>query len=395
MCRTRDLIYPGVRAWFPLLQQGPTLQLDLDEDTQRLLGAYGFDAALFAQLREKLLAGELSLENNRIRGRVEPPAPGDIRSLPEQDSQERRELSELGLGALRANQVGCVVLAGGMATRFGGVVKAAVDALPGRSFLTLKLEDIRRVARRSGTRIPVYVMSSFATHDALLRLVAAEQSPEAPIEVFSQFISLRLEPDGALFREQGRPSPYAPGHGDLSFALRRSGVLGRFIEGGGKLLAMSNVDNLGATLDPAIVGAHLQARAEMSVELAARAKGEPGGAPACVDGGRLQIIEDFRFPLGFDHGLIPYFNTNTFVFNAAALDRDFPLTWFVVRKNVDGRQAIQFEHLAGELSAFVSCRCIEVARSGDDGRFQPVKDPDELDRRRPEIERVLRARGVI
>jgi UTP--glucose-1-phosphate uridylyltransferase len=371
------------------------LNLDLDVDSQRLLDTYGFDRALFDRLRDELLAGELSLENNRIRGRVEPPTPRDVFPLPALGAPERGELAERGLAALRAGQVGCVVLAGGMATRFGGVVKAQVDALPGRSFLALKIADIRRMAQRSGCRVPVYLMSSFATHDVLRELADAEQSDEAPIEVFAQFISLRLDADGSPFRDHGRPSPYAPGHGDLSFALRRSGVLGRFIAGGGQILAMSNVDNLGATLDPAILGVHQQSGAAMTVEVAARAKGEPGGAPARIDGGDLQIIEDFRFPRDFDLGLIPYFNTNTFVLKAAALDRDFPLTWFVVRKKVDGREAIQFEHLAGELSAFLPCACVEVARNGDDGRFQPVKDPDELARRQPEIERVLRARGVL
>jgi UTP--glucose-1-phosphate uridylyltransferase len=371
------------------------LNFDLDPESQRLLETYGFDRALFDGLREKFLAGELSTENNRIRGRVEPPAPGDVLPLPPSASTARGELSEQGLAALRAGQVGCVVLAGGMATRFGGVVKAQVDALPGRSFLALKIADIRRTARRNGCRVPVFLMSSFATHDVLQRLADAEQSDDAPIEVFPQFISLRLEPDGTLFRDQGRPSPYAPGHGDLSFALRRSGVLSRFVAGGGRVLTMSNVDNLGATLDAAILGAHLRSAVAMTVEVAARAKGEPGGAPARINGGDLQIVEDFRFPEGYDLGLIPYFNTNTFVLDAAALDRDFPLTWFVVRKRVNGREAIQFEHLAGELSAFLSCVCVEVARNGDEGRFQPVKDPDELAQRQPEIERVLRARGVL
>jgi UTP--glucose-1-phosphate uridylyltransferase len=372
-----------------------TIELELDQKTLALLEAYGFDRDLFAHLRRALSSAGLTADANRIRGRVEVPASGDIRPLAPGGSTARVALTERGNAALRAGQVGCVVLAGGMATRFGGVVKAGVHALPGRSFLALKLADIRRVAREAGGRVPVYVMSSFATHEALLQLVAAEQSAEAPIEVFPQLISLRLTPDGALFRDDARlPSPYAPGHGDLTFALRRSGALARFLARGGRALATSNVDNLGATLEAAILGAHLQAEVEMTVEVGARTPGELGGAPARVDG-RLQVVEDFRFPLGFALGSIPYFNTNTLVLDARALDRDFPLSWFVVRKRVDGREAIQFEHLVGELSAFLSCACVEVPRDGDDGRFQPVKDPDELERRRPQIERILRARGVV
>jgi UTP--glucose-1-phosphate uridylyltransferase len=269
-----------------------------------------------------------------------------------------------------------------------------VPALPGHSFLALKLADVRSVARAAGVRIPVYVMSSFATHEPLLELIEAERCDELALEVFPQLISLRLTPEGELFREDGRVSPYAPGHGDLSFALRRGGTLQRFLAGGGRLLATSNVDNLGATLDAAVIGAHLQRGVEMTAEVAARGPGELGGAPARLDG-RLQIIEDFRFPPGVELGRFPHFNTNSFVLDARALDRDFALSWFVVRKRVGGREAIQFEHLVGELSAFLSCGCLEVARDGSDGRFQPVKDPEELERRRPEIERILRARGVL
>jgi UTP--glucose-1-phosphate uridylyltransferase len=371
------------------------MKLDLDPTTQALLDKYGFDREVFERLREAMLRGELSAEANRVQGAIEPPGEGDVAPLEEAGSASRRALQERGLEALREGRVGCVVLAGGMATRFGGVVKAAVDVFPGRSFLSLKLADIRRVAERAGRPVPVYLMSSFATHEALCELARAEQSDAAPIEVFSQFISLRLTPDGELFRQaDGRPSPYAPGHGDLTFALRRSGVLGRFTANGGRLLAMSNVDNLGATLEPAVLGYHLQSGAHMTIEVGRRTPGEAGGVPLRV-AGKLQIVEDFRLPAGFDGQRIPQFNTNTFVLDAREVDRDFALSFFLVRKKVEGREAIQFERLVGQLSAFLSCVCLEVPRGGEDGRFQPAKDPEELERRRPDIERILRARDVL
>ena len=86
---------------------------------------------------------------------------------------------------------------------------------------------------------------------------------------------------------------------------------------------------------------------------------------------------------------------NSFVLDAQAIDRDFPLTWFVVRKKVNGEEAIQFEHLVGEVTAFADTQCLHVDREGPDGRFQPVKDPEELARRAPAIEAMLRARGVL
>jgi UTP--glucose-1-phosphate uridylyltransferase len=367
---------------------------DLDPDSRALLDRYGFDQTQFLSLRDRFLKGELGVDGNRLTGKVEAPAAGDLSRLPATDSAERKRLAARGIEAMRRGEVGCVVLAGGMATRFGGVVKAAVPALLGRTFLSLKLGGIRLTAEQIGADVPAFVMTSFATDAEVRRLLPDVSSKAVPASAFAQFVSLRLRPDGELFRDGAGVSPYAPGHGDLTFALRRSGVLGRFIARGGRVLYMSNVDNLAATLDPAVIGAHLESGRAVTAEVVSKDPGDTGGAPARVDG-VLQIVESFRFPKDFNEDSVPVFNVNSFVLDAQAVDRDFPLTWFVVRKKVAGQEAIQFEHLVGELTAFVPTQCLHVDREGPDGRFQPVKDPEELARRAPHIEAMLRARGVL
>jgi UTP--glucose-1-phosphate uridylyltransferase len=370
------------------------MQLDLDSDTRALLERYGFDEDQFSKLRQRFVQGEFGAEGNRLRGRVEPPAPADLVRLPELGSEARNALAARGIEAMRRGQVGCVILAGGMATRFGGVVKAAVPAIGDRSFLSLKLGGVRMAAEQIDARVPAFVMTSFATDSQIRSMLTELDCPAVPTSAFAQFVSLRLRPDGELFRDGKAPSPYAPGHGDLSFALRSSGILTQFIANGGKLLYMSNVDNLAATLDPAVIGAHLASGSAITAEVVSKDPGDAGGAPARVDG-TLQIVESFRFPASFDESTIPVFNVNSFVLDAAAIDRDFPLSWFVVRKKVAGQEAIQFEHLVGELTAFLPTQCLHVDREGADGRFQPVKDPEELDRRAPRIESMLRGRGVL
>ena len=296
---------------------------------------------------------------------------------------------------MREGAVGAVILAGGMATRFGGVVKAAVEVLDGQSFLELKLKDIAAVAERAQATIPVYLMTSFATDDAIREMANSLSTERCPVTTFSQFISLRLTPEGDLFREDsGELPPHAPGHGDLTFALRRSGILKRFREAGGRTLLMSNVDNLTATLDPAVIGAHLESGAALTAEMAPKEAGDRGGAPARVDG-KAQIVEEFRFPESFEQERIPVFNTNTFVLDAETIDREFPLTWFAVKKSVDGRPAIQFERLVGELTAFIESAFLRVERHGPDARFQPIKTPDDVEKELPSIVKALRARGSL
>lgn len=366
--------------------------MNIDETTRRELSRFAFDEALLARFAAR--AGESG--SNAVKGRIEPTGPKDVTLLPRAGSPERAELEALGAAALARGEVGVLVLAGGMATRFGGVVKSAVKVLRDRSFLDLKVADVAQESRERGVQVPAYVMTSFATHDRIVQQVSEEKlDAGASIQCFAQCVSLRLTPEGGLFHEaDGTLSPYATGHGDLTFALRASGHLRRFRDGGGKLLFVSNVDNLGATLDVAILGAHLRSRAKVTAEVVRKEKGDKGGAAALLDG-RPQIVEAFRFPPAFDQDTIPLFNTNTFVLDAEAIDRDFDLTYFRVEKKVEGRTAIQFERLVGELTAFLPTHFVEVPRSGPDGRFQPMKDPDEMNARLPEIEAILKARGVL
>ena len=193
-----------------------------------------------------------------------------------------------------------VVLAGGMATRFGGVVKAVVEVIDGRSFLDLSLGETARLAAALDAEIPVAVMTSFAT-DTVVRAHAAELAVPMPL-VFSQSVSLRLEPDGELFEEDdGRVSLYAPGHGDLFDALRGSGTLAALEGTGVEHLAIANVDNLGARLDPVVIGSHLLAGNPFTVEVAAK-DGDTGGAPARV-AGAVRLVEGPCFPPDVRSGL--------------------------------------------------------------------------------------------
>ncbi|MDH3201848.1 MAG: UTP--glucose-1-phosphate uridylyltransferase [Myxococcales bacterium] len=368
---------------------------DIDDETLQLLQRYGFEDIPFESLQKRLAEGTAGSEQNRIRGNVEPPEEGDLKALPPIGGDLRRELTELGTEAMHRGEVAAVILAGGMATRFGGAVKAAVEVLDGASFLELKLRDIAATAQRCDARIPVYLMTSFATDDVLRKMAESLTTDRCPIKTFPQFISLRLTPEGQLFRDKaGALSPYAPGHGDLTFALRRSGIMESFHSSGGRTLMMSNVDNLTATLDPAVIGAHIKAGAALTAEMAPKERGDKGGAPARVDG-RAQIVESFRFPADFDQERIPVFNTNTFVLDARSIDAEFPLTWFAVNKTVDGKPAVQFERLVGELTAFLDPAFLRVERHGPDARFQPIKTPEDVDKERADIVKALEARGSL
>jgi UTP--glucose-1-phosphate uridylyltransferase len=359
---------------------------DVDADARAVLERYGFDDARFEGLRARVAAGELSPARNVVEESVEPLEGGDVTPLPEPGTPAYEDARAAGLDALRAGEVAVVVLAGGMATRFGGVVKALVEAVDGRSFLEIVLDEAERLGDALGVEIPVALMTSFATDAPLRNLVASRRGPR-PL-LFSQFAAPRLTHDGSLFRgPAGEASLYGPGHGDLLEAIRASGTLAALRARGVRTLAVSNVDNLGARLDPVVVGAHLLADTPYTAEVALK-EGDLGGAPARV-GGRPMLLEAPRFPPAFDHDSLPVFNTNTGLIEVAALERDYPLTWLYVEKEVDGRVAVQLERVYHELSAFVPTTFLLVPRRGPRGRFYPIKVPADLERSRDELRDLL------
>ena len=154
---------------------------DIDPATRALLERFGFDEQRFTELASRVARGELTLASNPVDGVVEPPEPGDIARLPEPGGPGYDDARTAGLEALHAGKVAAVVLAGGMATRFGGVVKGAVEAVDGRSFLEWKLGETERLASALGVKIPVALMTSFQTDEATRAHVAARGLSDAAL----------------------------------------------------------------------------------------------------------------------------------------------------------------------------------------------------------------------
>lgn len=361
-----------------------------------------FDAALFDALREALARGELSPTRSRL---ASPPRPLDDGALLDLgDADARAGWRARGEAALAERKVAALILNGGMATRFGGVVKGVVPVLPDRpdlSFLAVKLAAVRAAGA------PAVIMHSFATAAASAEHLAAidwSGVPTGDRREFLQSLLPRVLPDGtplvSLPGADALPDTTvyaAPGHGDTLRRVRDSGVVAELRARGVEHVLVSNVDNLGASLDPTVLGAHLQAiddGAELSVEVVTRAPDDAGGCVATVEG-RAQIIESFRLPPGTSLGDYPHFNTNTLWISLAALDRVHPLTWFPVERSIEwpGREdmsVVQFEQLIGQLTEFARTACLRVDR----GRFLPIKTRADLAAARPAMTALVRDVGL-
>ena len=361
------------------------------------LKSYNYSHEFQLKLQEQYRSGSLSRESNILEEHVSVAPDDAVMPLPPSHTELAKEYALVGEKAIHNSEAGLIILNGGMATRFGGVVKGTVSVIEDMSFLGLKLQAAKRLSERLGGTIPIYLMNSLAT-DAITRDHLNHRDyfgyPRDLVTLFLQNTLLRLNPDGSFFRhDNGSLSPYGPGHGDIAEAVARDAIED-IKERGLSFLHMSNVDNLLATPDPLIFGYHLSSGVEMTVEAVRNRGNDVGGAPAIVNG-KLQIVEAFRFPKSFHSSELTHFNTNTFCFSRSVFEKSYPLDWFVVEKQVDNRSAVQFERLAGQLSAFIPCSFIEVERDGVGSRFSPIKDRPTLEKEHDRIMEVLATRGLL
>ena len=364
----------------------------LSSHTQSLLAQHRFDRDWLIDQAARSRAGKRS---NLIEGELAAPRSQDIIDVEALESEKRDHYHKLGESALRAGQCALVVLAGGMATRMGGVTKALVEVFDGKTFLDLRLAEQRALEEKYGRRPPMWLMTSHATHEGIERALG-EALDGKNIALFRQGLSVRLDQKFDVFLDQsGEPSLHSPGHGDLPDALKSSGLLDDFIQRGGKYVLVTNLDNLGGGLDPVLIGAHLSSDAPVSCEVVDKVGSDRGGIPIEVDG-KLVVLEEFRIPEHFDPSKVRVFNVNSFAFDASALrDLEMEWTYFEVTKKVEGTPVIQYERLINEVTSHLSTQYLRVPREGVASRFMPVKDYDELAARREALMALAAARGMI
>lgn len=364
----------------------------LSEETLTLLSRHRFSPEWL------LTQAKLSREGKRsnlVKGNLSAPLSEDVKNLPEPGSADWERYKQRGETALREGSCALAVLAGGMATRMGGVIKALVPAVDDLSFLDLRLEEQRSLTEKYGKCPPLWLMTSHATHEGIEQALG-ELLVSPQLALFRQGLSVRLTETGDVFLdEEGQPSLHAPGHGDFPDALRASGLLSDFVANGGKYVLVTNLDNLGGGLDPVLIGMHLESECAVSCEVVDKLGSDRGGIPIRWED-RLVVLEEFRIPPEFDPQTVPVFNVNSFAFDAEALlDLDMEWTYFEVSKKAEGRTAIQYERLINEVTFTLATQYLRVPRDGSASRFLPVKDHEELAARQTELRALSEARQMI
>ena len=369
-----------------------TAKYEIDVATALILERYFFDPIIFDLNMDRIKLNGFDRSKNYLKRPSTVPENKDLEQMPPRGSNEYTQLKKIGEEAFRNGEVLSVVLAGGMATRFGGSIKALAPIFEGLSFGKVKQLDLEKHAIKYNMTCKLLFMTSFLSDESMSSWAASNSNDYVKITTCPQSISLRLMTDGQIFRENnGNVSFYSPVHGDLLGVLSRSEDFKQFYETGGKYVLVNNVDNAAATFNAAVLGAHISSGKQMTCEIVK--DDSYGGAPRIIEG-RLEIVEDFCLRAKDKIESNPFLNTNTLLINAEIFRIPTALNYFDVQKNVNGTPLIQFELLIGELSKFVEATMLLVEAEGPNSRFEPMKSLSDIDERREAVRQILAQREI-
>jgi len=179
---------------------------------------------------------------------------------------------------------------------------------------------------------------------------------------------------------------YPPGHGDVYRSLVNSGLLERLLAEGREYVFVSNIDNLGATVDFNILQFMADNNCEFIMEVTDKTRSDVKGGTLIDYEGRAKLFEIAQCPPSKIDEFksikkFKIFNTNNLWINLRAIDRLVKnnalaaLDVIVNPKKVLGKDIIQLEIASGSaIEYFHNSKGVNVDRS----RFLPVKQTGDL-----------------
>ncbi len=235
----------------------------------------------------------------------------EVDRLPRTDGERvaRRHVAAIGEKALAAGEVAVVIVAGGSGTRLGfDGPKGTYPIAPvsAASLFQIHAEKVVALSRRHGRMIPLYIMTSPENHEVTARFFEENDNfglSHVRFFVQGQMPAVDRESGQILLAEKGHVALSPDGHGGTLYALAAPGrspvpsCLEEMRELGVRTIFYFQVDNpMVKIADPAFLGLHRQADAEMSFKVIEKiAPDEKLGVVVRVDG-KPQVIEYSDLP---------------------------------------------------------------------------------------------------
>jgi UDP-N-acetylglucosamine/UDP-N-acetylgalactosamine diphosphorylase len=275
---------------------------ELDESQRQRL-AQQIRSIDFAQLQR--LLGEEDHQQNwaALAGRAKPPPA--FRRQGGSNPFSPVEAIRRGRQALATGQVAALLVAGGQGTRLGfdhAKGMYPIGPVSGATLFEILLQKVLAVSRRYQASVPLWLMTSPATHDETVAFLKSNGwFGLAPQDIFvfcqGQMPAVDAATGRLLLADKYSLAMSPDGHGGMLAALASSGGLAEMRRRDIQQVFYFQVDNpLTPVCDPEFLGCHLLTRSEIStMAVPKRDPFDRVGNIVAIDG-RLHIIEYSDLP---------------------------------------------------------------------------------------------------
>ncbi|XP_060536598.1 UTP--glucose-1-phosphate uridylyltransferase isoform X2 [Cylas formicarius] len=294
------------------------------------------------------------------------------------------------------NKLVVVKLNGGLGTSMGcHGPKSVINVRNNLTFLDLTVQQIEHLNKTYKVNVPLVLMNSFNTDEDTEKVVRKYKNLQIQIHTFNQSCYPRINRDTLMpvakncEVHKNIEAWFPPGHGDFYRSFQSSGLLTKFIQEGRDYCFISNIDNLGATVDLNILNLLMnptEKEHEFVMEVTDKTRADVKGGTLIQYEEKLRLLElaqvpkehvdDFKSVKKFN-----FFNTNNLWIKLPAIERvlrEDSLNLEIIVNNktlVNGLNVIQLETAVGAaMKSFNGGIGVNVPRS----RFLPVKKTSDL-----------------
>ncbi|KAM9857194.1 UTP--glucose-1-phosphate uridylyltransferase-like isoform 2-T2 [Aulostomus maculatus] len=324
-----------------------------------------------------------------------------INRPPEDSIQPYEKIKAKGLPdniAASLNKLAVVKLNGGLGTSMGCKgPKSLISVRNENTFLDLTVQQIEHLNKSFNADVPLVLMNSFNTDEETKKILQKYKHHRVKIHTFNQSRYPRINKESLLpiaksmgVNGENVEAWYPPGHGDIYASFSNSGLLEKLIAEGKEYIFVSNIDNLGATVDLFILH-HLMSqppdkRCEFIMEVTDKTRADVKGGTLIQYEDHLRLLEIAQVPKAHVDEFksvtkFKIFNTNNLWISLPAIKRlqeknSMDLEIIVNPKTLDGGlNVIQLETAVGAaIKSFNNAMGVNVPRS----RFLPVKTSSDL-----------------
>merc|ERR1719225_1826881 len=291
------------------------------------------------------------------------------------------------------DQMVVIKLNGGLGTSMGcSGPKSVIPVRSDLTFLDLTVQQIEFLNKKYAANVPLVLMNNFNTDEDTMKIIRKYSGFNISIRTFNQSCYPRISKESMMpvakssKIEDDLDCWYPPGHGDFYQSFANSGLLEELVEEGKEYCFISNIDNLGATVDLNILNMVISNNREFVMEVTDKTRADVKGGTLIHYEGKLRLLEAAQVPKEHEEDFksvkkFNVFNTNNLWISLPAIQRvlgenTLDMEIIVNPKQLSGGvNVIQLETAVGAaMKCFDNASGVNVPRA----RFLPVKQTSDL-----------------